>query len=606
MSSGPSQDVWNQLPATALRLGDEHWEVRENAARELGEFGLAVTTVIPQLTRNLDDANERVRVAASEVLGRLSKSQYWSQQWEHPEAPEMRVLPELTLRQSDMHYGVRKTASEAIGMLLTTGSFGDLRSLTSAAIPELIERLNDENWACREAAATTLSDLSRAAVPAVGDLVRRLADSSYAVRTAARLALAQLRSDGAIMDQSALGSRAVPILTRDLESEDWRTRVSAAWALGGSAGTVVVGLPHIVKELQDEMWSVRFLAIEALGNLGATAAPAVPELAERLLDDPDGGVRDAAKEALNKFAASLESDRIAPSMHRRLVDGLHEEDIELRDEATLALGSLGVMVTPSVPEIVRCLLAEQSYVRESAKNVILRLFEKGAFGRLAESDAAPVVPALSRLLKDDIWAVRLAAAEALGLLAVVASRAFLGLTRWAARTDDESYACSTSAKRILRRLKQAEIFTEVQELACLAAPELFRASVCEDKALSETAQEILTRMHEAGLELDVVELERGLWGEPSEDKGDPYTLEAFAVGERYEVKSAVIVRVGEVLDSKEVMNLKAGAAVTVLEKGTYDLRRVRVLAEREKCEGWLSLATSDGEFLVGPFGIDPP
>ncbi|CAK0855865.1 unnamed protein product [Prorocentrum cordatum] len=70
----------------------------------------------------------------------------------------------------------------------------------------------------------------------------------------------------------------------------------------------------------------------------------------------------------------------------------------------------------------------------------------------------------------------------------------------------------------------------------------------------------------------------------------------FAVGGRHTVRSPVTVRSGEGLDSAEVGTLIWGEAVTILEMGQANRRRARV--DAGSVEGWLSLATRQGQLLL--------
>lgn len=61
------------LPLIAERLaGDPEWEVREWAARALGDAGLRAKAAIPALKAALNDRDDRVRTAAERALARVA------------------------------------------------------------------------------------------------------------------------------------------------------------------------------------------------------------------------------------------------------------------------------------------------------------------------------------------------------------------------------------------------------------------------------------------------------------------------------------------------------------------------------------------------------
>lgn len=72
--------------------------------------------------------------------------------------------------------------------------------------------------------------------------------------------------------------------------------------------------------------------------------------------------------------------------------------------------------------------------------------------------------------------------------------------------------------------------------------------------------------------------------------------DVFEVGGTYPVRSAATVRSGESLDSDFVTELAPGTIVRIVELGTHEQRRAKVLVD--SFDGWLSLATRKGELLL--------
>jgi HEAT repeat protein len=87
--------------------------------------------------------------------------------------------------------------------------------------------------------------------------------------------------------------RWMPLLTRELNSEDAELRYEAAVALGSLGDEAVV--PHLVRLLTDEDEEVREAAVAALGDIGGTAAR---DALLGLLDSSSDASRAAAAAAL--------------------------------------------------------------------------------------------------------------------------------------------------------------------------------------------------------------------------------------------------------------------------------------------------------------------
>jgi len=81
-----------------------------------------------------------------------------------------------------------------------------------------------------------------------------------------------------------------------------------------------------------------------------------------------------------------------------------------------------------------------------------------------------------------------------------------------------------------------------------------------------------------------------------------FIVNELHIGSQHEVKSEVTVRVAEPLDSEAKAVLKPGTLVSIMEFGTINKRRAKVSARAVKglgVEGWISVATKQGELLIG-------
>jgi len=134
-----------------------------------------------------------------------------------------------------------------------------LDAMGAAAVPGLIEALDNESWKVREEAAFGLGRLGGEALPAMPALIAALEDKNFLVWEAV---------DGAIGTIAVgAGEKAVPMLIDTLKTGTAKARVSAA---------------------------------EALCHAGPAAREAIPALTAAL-KDPEGGVREAAAAALEEI-----------------------------------------------------------------------------------------------------------------------------------------------------------------------------------------------------------------------------------------------------------------------------------------------------------------
>ncbi len=278
-------------------------------------------------------------------------------------------------------------------------------SQSSAAVPGLIQFLEDEDSSVRSRAASALGKIkSKKAVPW---LIKLLEDEDSYVRYTAASALGKIKSNAAVpwliklledeysyvrsRAASALGkiksNEAVSWLIKLLEDEDSYVRYTAASALGKIKSDAAV--PWLIKLLEDEYSYVRYTAAEALEKIKSDVI--VPGLIQ-LLENEDSDVRDTAAEELGK----IKSDAAVPG----LIKLLQDEDSSVRDTAASALGK--IKSNAAVPGLIKLLEDEYSYVRDTAASALGKIKSKKA------------VPGLIKLLEDEYFYVRDTAASALG------------------------------------------------------------------------------------------------------------------------------------------------------------------------------------------------
>ncbi len=271
--------------------------VRSAACRALRSIGAGAVLAVPRLTKILEDEDGFVRIAAAEALGSIGP-------------PAGVAVPALIRALDDEEFFVRETAAKALGYL---------GPAAEPAVPALIDVLGDHRSFIRETAAQSLGyvgprakqavlplaralrdqhlgpvaarALSRIGVAAVPALIEALDDENARVRKNAALALGQI---------GPLASASIPKLIDALHDDAWLLPGSAAWALGHIGSRAEAAVPALTEALGDESAILRMAAAEALGRIGSAARPAVPAL-ELLVADRDVAVSSAAREALERI-----------------------------------------------------------------------------------------------------------------------------------------------------------------------------------------------------------------------------------------------------------------------------------------------------------------
>ena len=195
-----------------------------------------------------------------------------------------------------------------------------------------------------------------------------------------------------------------------LKSDDPTVRYQAAIALGLSGASAFT--PDLRRLLEDRNPQVRLAATTALGTLRTDAAASVPALAA-LLRDRDRFVNTAAARALRRFGAEAK-----PAL-QRLGETL-EKNLGGFDYRALRQGEIAetiLVIDPTSAEARRALRLLTNLLNDDRPDSNgTRLAGARALGRCG-SAAQAAVPALVQRLRDKELAVRVAAAEALLLIA---------------------------------------------------------------------------------------------------------------------------------------------------------------------------------------------
>ena len=155
-----------------------------------------------------------------------------------------------------------------------------LEKIGTAAVPDLIQALNDEDPSLRNTAVEMLARLRGEAQAAIPQLVQALSDEDPVISSSAAIALGKI-AEAAPGSLAAMAKKAVPPLVQMMSSTDPALHGSAAYALEQIGKDAV---PHLIPVLSHEDPFIRGNVVEALDRIGAAAQDAVPQLIQALSD----------------------------------------------------------------------------------------------------------------------------------------------------------------------------------------------------------------------------------------------------------------------------------------------------------------------------------
>jgi HEAT repeat protein len=163
-----------------------------------------------------------------------------------------------------------------------------------AAIPNLLQALQDSDQGVRVNAAIVIGDVSKTATPAVVAALTNAAlrDNSDGVR---------LNAIGSLERLQPVSSDTVTVLARVLQSDkNQRVRHTAATILGHLGSNAQIAVPSLIGALQNGDNRLKALAAYALGQIGPVAKSSVPTLIQ-FLQAQDVKVRQEATRALQQI-----------------------------------------------------------------------------------------------------------------------------------------------------------------------------------------------------------------------------------------------------------------------------------------------------------------
>ena len=212
--------------------------------------------------------------------------------WEHEGADVIDQI--LRLLASDQDGGVRAEAALALGRFVMLHEEGRLRDRHFASVEAGLRAAWDRSDETVDVRARALEAIGSHNEQWVRDAIRNAYESDLH-----RLKVSAVNAMGRSCDD-----RWLPLLVRELSSDDPEIRYEAAVACGNVADERAI--PHLVKLVLDPDAEVKQAAIVSLGEIGGSQAKAALLL---LLESESEATRESASDAL--AALDFEEDPLA-------------------------------------------------------------------------------------------------------------------------------------------------------------------------------------------------------------------------------------------------------------------------------------------------------
>jgi HEAT repeat protein len=358
------------VPVLRELLAADDADVRAMTLDMLAEQGSQAEEAIPELTLALEDPVPDVRALAAKALCLLT------QQADDVAVP---ILAKSLGEEHDQHLvwtqWQMKLLRSVHRLVRTMG-----RSVPVGGRDEILD---------------TLGAIGPRASGAVPQILAAAHDP--------RLRKAALRALGNI---GPAASEAIPVLRLALNSSDPSIAIEAAEALGKIEPGSAPAVSRLLAFLSRSEQGLRRQAASALGKVGALD-PAVRTALQRAQADAAPRVRVAAAEALSRIDG--EADSAIPVLRSVLLS----HDVDAANDAARALGGMGRLARPAVPDLVA---ACNKKGPDTFSATPLREAAAEALGNIGP-EAAQAIPVLRTIAATDRRSTRWAAARALRKIA---------------------------------------------------------------------------------------------------------------------------------------------------------------------------------------------
>lgn len=314
------------LKSVVRQLRSPHEQARVRAMGQLSQYGPEASKALPYLVENFRDRRETVNRAAEKAMVSLKE-------------PGAQAFGSLL---SDNDSWVRCRAAGALGLM--PGEAGSV-------VPQLVEAMHDKDFCVSEKAAVALGAVGDPAVP---PLLEALKSNRAEVRKGAARALSYMSPEV----QKRVGAELLP----SLMNNDEFVRGEAAMRIT-SMGKI--GIPVFLAALKENEVDLRQRAVDGLGEIGI----ATPEVVDALI----ALFKDSQKTLQLKGAVVLgRLGQRDPTVYPRVAPNLASKDKDVLLGTLRALGDMGGVAEPSLPQITFLLeeSADPNVRNEAAESLI--------------------------------------------------------------------------------------------------------------------------------------------------------------------------------------------------------------------------------------------
>ncbi len=393
-------------------------EALEDILFTIASVGPTDPDAIKPVTRYLGHSDRGVRYQATRLFEQMGRS----------------AVGLLKSALADENALTRKTAATVLGRFA---------SEAVEATQALVDAMGDEDQQVRITAAKSLAKVGDAAIPT---LVEALQNDSWHIR---------INSVGAL---ALFGKKAEPareILVTIVRTADEKMVNNAATTLAKIGPDAIRSLAPLLK---DESEDVRLRALRAIAAaaIDMESDKVCAELLASVLHDESKQIVDRAAKTLTLYCSWYGTETLSAELKQQaipyLIQGMSSKDEYIRRQCTRELGGLNVSLQnaePVVTALMDKLDDDSPFVRSDAARALGHL---GQVAKIAAPTLVEIVKNSDSSNPDDVLSIR---DDALRSLALIGAEASVILKLCIEALDDESHDMRSAAVQGLGKLGDA-------------------------------------------------------------------------------------------------------------------------------------------------------
>lgn len=303
-------------------------DIRVRAMGQLSQYGPEAQKALPYLMENFRDRRETLNRAAEKAIVKMKE-------------PGAQALGSLL---SDKDSWVRCRSAAALGLIPADAG---------SVVPALVEALHDRDFCVSEKSAIALGAVGEPAVP---PLLEVLKSNNPSARRAAAQALGYMSAEV----QAQVGAALLPSLL----NKDQFVRGEAAMRMTHMGK---IGIPVFLAALKEDDVDLRQRAVDGLEEIGISR-PDVTDALILLFKDKQSTLRLKAAVVLGRLGQR------DGSVYQKVAPYLASQDKDFLLGAMRALGDMGGIAEPSLPQIISLMEdSPDSVIRNEAAEALIKM-----------------------------------------------------------------------------------------------------------------------------------------------------------------------------------------------------------------------------------------